>query len=499
MAESLSGKVSLDSKPDDTHLQFDIVIVGAGISGINAAYRIQTEGPPGLTYAILEGRDSIGGTWDLFRYPGVRSDSDIFTFGFPWNPWKTTESLASGDAIKDYMIESAQAQGIDHHICYKHKVEEANWNSQNRTWDIKVGVSGESSPVTFRSRYILLGTGYYDYTTPLQTVIPGIDRFQGTVIHPQFWPEDYDYKNKHVAIIGSGATAVTILPAMADKARRVTMLQRSPAYIFSLPSSNLITRLLCAFLPSNIAYFLNRLLWVLRSYLSTMFCRSYPNLAKKVIRNATMKQLPAGMSWEQHFKPKYNPWEQRLCACPNGDFYAALRSGKADVVTGVIKAVTEDSIELQSGEVLHPDAIVTATGLKLRFGGGIQFKIDGQPTNISNRFAWKTVMLQDVPNLFFSTGYEAASWTLGADVSARLFVRILHDMRRRGKDVVVPRLAEGSQMEDKPMMSLNSTYLKNCKDVLPKGGVGQWKPKSNYIVDMAGAKWGDISTDLHME
>ncbi|KAH6879517.1 hypothetical protein B0T10DRAFT_582947 [Thelonectria olida] len=482
---------------DIDDLYFDIIIIGAGISGINAAYRIQTEGPSDIRYVILEGRESLGGTWDLFRYPGIRSDSDIFTFGFPWSPWTHKETLAAGDRIKDYITKSAESAGIDQHICYQHGVESANWNSAKKSWELQVRVPGAKEPVAFRSQFILLGTGYYNYETPLQTIIPGIENFQGKIIHPQFWPKDYDYTNQNVVVVGSGATAVTILPSMADKAKRVTMLQRSPGYVFSLPSNSYLTTLLFAVLPASLAHFINRLLWLFRSYLTTLLCKSCPGVAKMIIKRATIQQLPPDISWDPHFKPRYNPWEQRFCACMNGDFFAALRSGKADVVTDKIKMVTETTIELESGAKLNPDVIITATGLKLRFGGGIKFMLDGQLFNVADKFAWRALMLQDVPNLFFMTGYENASWTLGADVSARLFVRILNKMREKKASSAVPRLAQ-SNMPEKPMMTLNSTYLKNAGDVLPKGGTGQWSPKSNYFVDIAGARFGDISTDLEL-
>ena len=488
------------SPTQDDGLNFDVIIVGAGISGINAAYRLQTEGPPGLRYVILEGRESMGGTWDLFKYPGIRSDSDIFTFGFPWSPWESRESLAAGGKIKDYLVRSAQSAGIDHHICYRHHVDMANWDSGSKRWELQVRVPGEDDTVTFRSQFLLLGTGYYDYETPLQTTIPGIENFEGRVIHPQFWPADYDYTNDEVVIIGSGATAVTILPSMSDKAKRVTMLQRSPGYIFPLPSNELLTTVLFALLPASVAHFLNRLMWLLRSYITTLFCKSCPGIAKMIIKRTTMRQLPPDIKWDPHFKPRYNPWEQRFCASMDGDFFAALRSGKADVVTGHIQEVTGKSIVLKSGEVLHPDVIVTATGLKLKFGGGIRFSVDGEGFVPADRFAWKSAMLQDVPNLLFITGYEAASWTLGADVSIRIFLRVLKNMRAKGAEVVIPRVAGGdaADMPEKPMMSLSSTYLKNVGSVLPKGGTGQWTPKKNYFADIAGAKWGDVSTDLVM-
>ncbi|KAF5025487.1 hypothetical protein F66182_2392 [Fusarium sp. NRRL 66182] len=474
---------------------FDVIIIGAGISGINTAYRLQTQGPSGLSYAILEGRDSLGGTWDLFRYPGIRTDSDTFTYGFTWNPWTSKEILASGDAIKSYMTESARLAGIDHHICYRHAVSEADWSSEKK-WELRVTRPGKDHPVIFEARFLLLATGYYNYQTPLQTVIPGIERFQGKVIHPQFWPEDYDYTNKNAVIIGSGATAITILPAMADRANRVTMLQRSPGYIFPVPSHSALTSLLYTILPATLAFFLNRVLWILSTYMSNTVCKTCPGLAKKLIKHATIKQLPPNVPWDPHFKPRYNPWTQRLCASLDGDFFAAMRSGKADVVTDVIKTVTEKSIELESGASLSPDLIVTATGLKIRFGGGIEFKVDGQVLDVADRFAWKTSMLQDVPNLVFIMGYENASWTLGADVGARLFVRVINSAFERKAAVVVPRVDLSASMSEKPLMHLSSTYLKNAASVFPKGGTGVWSPKSNYFLDMARASWGDISTGL---
>jgi len=483
--------------PEDIPL-LDIIIVGAGISGINAAYRIQTEGPAHTSYAILEGRASMGGTWDLFRYPGIRSDSDIFTFGFPWSPWMQNETMASAAKLKTYMTESAQSQGIDQHILYKHRVVSANWSWEKKHWELQVSVDGHEQPIVFHSRFILLGTGYYDYEQPLKTTIPGIENFKGKVIHPQFWPKDYDYTDKEVVVIGSGATAVTIVPAMADRVKRVTMLQRSPSYIFSIPSSSAITALLFAIFPATLAHSLNRILWLFRSWLTTWICRTFPTFAKHLVRRLTTQQLPPDIQWDPHFKPRYNPWEQRFCACVDGDFFAALLSGKADVVTGTIKRVTEHTIELDnSDQILHPDVIVTATGLKLKFGGGIHFQIDGKRFKWSERFSWRAAMIEDVPNLFFLTGYETTSWTLGADVSARLFMRVLHGMEKQGAAVAVPRVPRTDvPMVAKPMMSLTSTYLKTIDQVLPKGGEGIWAPKVNYFVDMAVAKWGDVSKDL---
>lgn len=476
-------------------LDFDVVIVGAGISGINAAYRIQNEGPPGMKYVILEGRDSIGGTWDLFKYPGIRSDSDIYTFGLPWSPWKSEGTMGSGEQIKNHLIQSAKSAGIEQHICYRHKVETADWHSSEKSWVFQVNAPGKEKPVIYRSRFVLLGTGYYDYETPMQTVIPGIENFKGKVIHPQFWPEDYDYTNKDVVVIGSGATAITIIPSIADKVKSATMLQRSPGYIFSIPSTLFLTKILFAILPVTMAHSINRLMWAFRSHLTNVFCKTFPEVAKKYIKKMTIKQLPPGIKWDPNFKPRYNPWDQRFCACPDGDFFAALRSGKANVVTDKIKTVTANSIELESGAALHPDVIVTATGLKLKFGGGIQFSVDGKHFKIGDKFAWKAAMLEDVPNLLFMTGYENASWTLGADVSAHLFIRLLRLMEKKNATIIMPK--PSAPMEEKPMMNLSSTYIQKAPRILPRGGTGQWSPKTNYFSDMAGARWGNITQDLY--
>ncbi|PHH59913.1 hypothetical protein CDD81_2372 [Ophiocordyceps australis] len=477
-------------------LDFDVVIVGGGISGINAAYRIQTQAPAGTRYAIFEGRDGIGGTWDLFRYPGIRSDSDIFTFGFEWNPWPMQGTMALGPDIRDYLRQSAQSAGIDEHIRLRHKVVSANWSSSERCWELAVCVDGEEKPRAYRARFLLLGTGYYDYDTPLQTVIPGIESFKGKVIHPQFWPRDYDARDKNIVVIGSGATAVTIVPAVAPEAQHVTMLQRSPTYIFPLPQHPKLASLLFSMLPRSLAARFNRFLWILQSYLMVLMCRSFPTLAKRFIRRANMKLLPPQIPWDPHFKPRYNPWEQRFCASPDGDFFAALRSGKASVVTDTIDTVTPDSIKLTSGAVLHPDTIVTATGLKLRFGGKIQFSMDSQPIDTAHRFAWKASMLEDLPNVFFSVGYEDASWTLGADCAAQLMTRLLCEASKNKATVVMPHLDKPDEMDVKPMLTLSSTYLKNVTGQLPKGGTGVWRPRSNYLADLYAAKWGDIKTGL---
>ena len=488
------GKKSGSNSPNQ--LDFEVIIVGAGISGINAAYRVKQQAPPGTRFAVFEGRDSIGGTWDLFRYPGIRSDSDIFTFGFSWNPWPNQTTLGMGHEIKQYMIQSAKVAGVDEQIRYQHKVISANWIPGQNYWEVSVSVKTSEKLRVFRTRFLLLGTGYYDYEQPLETVIPGIKDFKGKVIHPQFWPEDYNYTNKEMVVIGSGATAVTIVPSVADKVKHVTMLQRSPSYIFPLPQHPKLTSFVFALMPSRMAQLANRLLWIIQGYLMIAACRTFPGLAKRLIRAVNKKLLPPDIPCDPHFTPRYNPWEQRLCASMDGDFFAALRSGKASVVTDTIATVTEDSIKLNSGEVIRPDVIVTATGLKLKFAGGVRFSVDGKHLDPTQGFIWKSSMIQDLPNVVFCVGYENASWTLGADCAAHLLTRLMWELRDNNATVAVPHLENPEKMEVKPLLSLSATYLKNINSALPKAGTGPWRPRTHYTADLYAAKWGDIRSGL---
>jgi cation diffusion facilitator CzcD-associated flavoprotein CzcO len=475
--------------------QFDVIIVGAGISGINAAYRVQEKLPKGTTYAILDARDKIGGTWDLFKYPGLRSDSDLYTFGFPWRPWKAGHAIAEAPLILDYLNEAVKDTGIDKNIRFRQKVVSADWSSDELVWTLNVAV-GEKT-VHYKGGFMILGTGYYDYDEPLQTVIPGIKNFKGPVVHPQFWPEDLDYAGKEVAIIGSGATAITILPNVAKTAKMVTIVQRSPSYVFSIPNKDdPLIRLTQWLFPAQLAHTLIRWRWMATSYLFFYFCRTFPNVAKKVIGAAATKQLPKGFPLDPNFKPKYNPWEQRMCLAPDGDFYKSIRKGKGNVVTGAIKTVTEDAIKLEDGSEIKADIIVTATGLKIKLAGGIQPTIDGKPLDISTKFLWKGVMLQDLPNACVIIGYTNASWTLGADATAQLVTRLINLMKKKGASAVVPRLANPESMEPTPMLNLSSTYLQKALSQMPKTGTGQWAPRSHYFGDIRQAKYGDIETNI---
>lgn len=394
------------------------------------------------------------------------------------------------------MKESAEEYGIDKKIEYNTFVDNADY--ADNTWTLHTSGAAKK---TYKARFIMLCTGYYDYKNPLETVIPGIENFKGKVVHPQFWPEDLDYTNKNVVIIGSGATAVTVLPVMAEKAKHVTMLQRSPSYIISAPREDALERAVrrwFSWAPSfQDSVF--RIKWILAPMLLTTYSKYFPERAKKMMYDLTRKQLPANIPLDPHFTPSYYPWEQRLCACPDGDFYKSLRSGKSSVATGHIETVTDNTIQLKSGQELHPDIIVTATGLKLKFAGGMKVTVNGKPFDIPEKFTWKGVMLEDLPNAAFVVGYVDASWTLGADATAQMMTRIMKRMKKEGVVEVIPRRSEKEKktMKELSILRLNSTYVKKGKSELPKSGdSGQWMPRSYYIKDIMMAWFGDIKTNM---
>lgn len=432
----------------------------------------------------------------LTPLPGIRSDSDLYTFGFPWRPWKENTSIAKGELIINYMKESASANGIDKKILFKHHVDAANFSSEHKTWTFDVTAHGTEKK-TFRSRFFLMCTGYYNYDEPLKTVIPGIDNFKGDVVHPQFWPKDLDYTDKNVVIVGSGATAITLLPAMAEKASHVTILQRSPSYLLSTPSEDGIEKAIRKYCSESWQHKLIRWKWLLLPFLIVNFCYYFPARARKLFLAATKPQLPAHIAQDPHFTPSYNPFEQRVCFCPDADFYKTLRSGKGNVETGVIDTMTSDTIKLKSGKELHPGVIVTATGLKLRIGGGMKVSVDQKLYNVPEHFVWKGVMLEDLPNCAFVIGYVDASWTLGADATAQMVCRMLKQMNKEGVVEVVPRRTEQEKatMQEAPLLKLTSTYIQKGKDILPKcGDRGQWQARSYYFKDILMAWFGDIKS-----
>ncbi|KAJ5113674.1 hypothetical protein N7456_002208 [Penicillium angulare] len=470
---------------------YGVVIVGAGISGINVAYRLQTQFP-NLRYTILEARQKLGGTWDLFNYPGLRSDSDLFTFGFPWHPWTRNNPIALAPDLAEYIDDAATQHGIKEKIQFQHRLLGSDWSSVDNSWSLSVEQDKKPGITTISARFLVFGTGYYDYEKPFQTKIPGIENFQGQVVHPQFWPENLDYTDKKIVIIGSGATAVTLLPSLAEKAD-VTMLQRSPSYILSVPNKtgSWLTRLL----PESIQRRLLRLRYLYATRFLYVFSQAFPNFTKWLIKRKVTRELPKHIPFDPHFNPRYNPWDQRLCLSPDGDFYKSLHSGRARVKTDTIHQVTSSGITLDSGDILDADIIITATGLTILFGGGTSIAIDGVPIVPSERYIWRGTMLQDMPNTAFLFGYINASWTLGADAASVLVCRIMKEMEACGAKAAVPRLGskEGDSMQKRRMLELTSTYVVKADGVFPKAGdQGPWKPRDNYFADIKFAKSGSL-------
>ena len=475
----------------------DVIIVGAGISGINAAYRIQSA-LPSTTYTILEARGAIGGTWDFFRYPGFRSDSDLYTFGFPWRPWAQEKYIADGDSIRKYIRDSAAMYGIDRKVQFHQKVVSANWSTDQQMWTLLVDAGGEKRYL--HARFVILSTGYYDYDEPLSTTITGIGNFKGTVLHPQFWPEDFDYAHKKVIVIGSGSTAVTLIPSLAKKASHVTMLQRSPTYLLARPSVDAFASLASKLFPSWIAHRVTRYKFLLQNYLFVNFCGRFPAAARRLIKKATIRELPKDVPHNPHFEPRYNPWEQRLCLCPDGDFFQAMRSGKASVVTDKITSVVENGIKLASGQILDADVIVTATGLKLTTAGGAQVSVDNVPIKVGEKFIWKGAMLQDTPNLAFVIGYTNASWTLGADATALLVCRLLKYLKDNNYTSAIPQLEHSDTLHSVPALNLSSTYIVKGMKELPRAADKKpWAPRETYLADLWEAKFGKITDGLHLQ
>lgn len=458
----------------------DVLIVGAGLSGIGAACRLRTE-HPGRSVAILEAREASGGTWDLFRYPGIRSDSDMFTFGFKWRHWEGDVALADGASILEYLRSVAEEYGVDRLIRYRHRVVSASWDSATDRWTVEVDRDGET--VTLTASFLWGCGGYYDYDEGYTPQFPGREDFRGTVVHPQHWPEDLDYTGKKVVVIGSGATAVTLVPAMSQAgAEHVTMLQRSPTYILSLPGRDPVATRLHR-LPSRLRYQIVRWKAILLAVATYQLAQRRPAFVKKVIRAGVAKQLPAGMDVDTHFKPAYDPWDQRLCFVPDGDLFKALRSGRASVVTDHIDTFTENGIRLRSGEELEADVIVTATGLKLKAMGGVELSVDGQPVKMPETLTYKALMLSDVPNFVFTIGYTNASWTLKADLVADFVCRLLAHMDEHGvRRAVAPR---DPSVGEEQLISFTSGYIQRALDELPKQGDREpWKLRQNYLKDL---------------
>ena len=468
----------------------DVLIVGAGLSGVGAAHHLQ-ERCPGKSYAILEARDAIGGTWDLFRYPGIRSDSDMHTLGYRFRPWTAAKSIADGPSILEYVRDTAREAGIDAKVRFNHRVLAAEWSSEEARWTVEFErtESGERGEVT--CGYLFMCSGYYRYERGYTPEFKGIERFDGEVIHPQHWPEDLDYAGKRVVVIGSGATAMTLVPAMARGGAEVTMLQRSPTYVVSLPAEDRIATRLRRFLSDRAVYAIVRWKNVTLQGVSYRLARRQPRLMTRLLRRGVERALPPGYDVDTHFSPPYDPWDQRLCLVPDGDLFEAIADGSAEVVTDRIVTFTETGIRLESGRDLEADVVVTATGLEVLFLGGMRLVVDGEEPDLARTMVYRGMLLADVPNLAFTLGYTNASWTLKADLVAEYVCRLLNHMERAGYAVVTPHPDPG--VTEEPLLDFTSGYVKRALADLPKQGSREpWKLRQNYPLDLHALRHGQI-------
>jgi cation diffusion facilitator CzcD-associated flavoprotein CzcO len=469
----------------------DVLIVGAGLSGIGAAHHLQ-ERVPGRSFAILESRDALGGTWDLFRYPGVRSDSDMHTLGFGFRPWKEAKAIADGPSILNYLRETAEEYGIDRHIRYGLRVVGADWSTADARWTVEVQPTDGGEPTRLTCDFLLGCTGYYRYDEGYTPEFPGIERFGGTVVHPQHWPEDFDYAGQRVVVIGSGATAVTLVPAMAQDAAHVTMLQRSPTYITSLPSVDPFAERARKLLPDRLAFPAVRWKNVLQQIAVYQFAQRRPERAKGFLRRILERQLPQGYDIDRHFSPRYDPWDQRLCLVPDGDLFRAIRSEKASVVTDRIATFTQTGVLLESGEELDADVVVTATGLNMLMLGGIRLAVDGEPVDVPTAMTYKGMMLEGVPNFAFAIGYTNASWTLKADLTGEYVGRLLNHMDEHGYRQCVP-VNDDPGVRPEPLLDFDAGYVLRSIDQLPRAGSkAPWRLRMNYAFDVVALRFGKV-------
>ncbi len=466
---------------------FDVLIVGAGLSGIGAAAHLKMECPQ-KSFAILEGREASGGTWDLFRYPGIRSDSDMFTLGYRFRPWNNPKAIADGPAILEYIRDTAKQFKLDEKIRYNHRVVKADWSTDEAIWTIEASVGEEK--VNLTCNFLYLCTGYYDYDKGYTPDFAEMDSFQGQIVHPQKWTDDIDYANKKIVVIGSGATAVTLVPALAEKADHVTMLQRSPTYIVSRPAEDKIANFLRAFLPSNAAYAITRWKNVLLGTFFYALSRKYPSVMKNLIAKGVRKELGEGAI--ENFTPDYNPWDQRLCLVPDSDLFKAIRKQKASVITDHIETFTKTGVKLKSGEHLDADIIVTATGLSMKLMAGLQLVVDGKPVALSKTIAYKGMMYSDIPNVASAFGYTNVSWTLKCDLTAQYICRMLKFMDENGYAICTPRLNDSS-IKPERAVDFNSGYIERAIETLPKqGSKYPWRVHQNYIKDIHMFRYGHI-------
>jgi monooxygenase len=470
---------------------FDVLIVGAGLSGVGGACHLLRE-CPGKTYAILEQREAMGGTWDLFRYPGIRSDSDMFTLGYAFKPWTDQKSIADGPAILNYVHETAREFGVDKHIRYNHKAVRASWSTPEAKWTIEAERGPNKEIVRFSCRFLYMAAGYYSYESGFTPDYPGLDRFKGRLVHPQKWTPDIDYKNKRVVVIGSGATAVTLVPELAKDAAHVYMLQRTPTYIVSLPARDAIANLARKLLPAKVAYWFARWKNVLRQMLFYWIARAHPKVMKGLIRAGLKKELGRDFDIRTHFRPPYQPWDQRLCLVPDADLFKALRGGRAEMVTDHIDTFTADGIKLKSGRELKADLVVSATGLNLLLLGGMQGIVDGRPVVPPKTMTYRGMMISDVPNMAFAVGYTNASWTLKCDLVAEYFCRLINYMDRHGYRQCTPRRNDPT-IKEEPLIDFSSGYVQRAIENFPRQGSKlPWKLHQNYAKDLLNLRFGAL-------
>ena len=461
----------------------DVLIVGAGLSGVGAGVHLQDKSP-GTRYEIFEARGAIGGTWDLFRYPGIRSDSDMYTLGYSFRPWPGAKAIADGPSILEYVRSTAADHGVDQRIRFHHRVVRAEWSSEAARWTVDAERTDTGERVQVTCGFLLMCSGYYRYDEGFSPVFAGSERFAGPIVHPQHWPEDLDYAGKKVVVIGSGATAVTLVPAMAGTAAHVTMLQRSPTYVISRPARDPIADKLRARLPAKTAYAIVRWKNVLLTMLSFQLSRRRPELMKSLLRKGLAQQLPAGFDIDTHFTPRYDPWDQRLCLVPDGDLFRSLADGTSSIVTGVIDTFTERGIRLTSGEELDADIIVTATGLQMLALGGLELHVDGRAVQLRETVGYKGMMFSGVPNMAVAMGYTNASWTLKCDLVCEYVCRLLNHMKAKGYDQVVPRWTD-PELPAEPFVDLKSSYvLRSVEDFPRQARRDPWRLYQNYFRDI---------------
>lgn len=471
----------------------DVLIIGAGLSGIGAAVHLQKDSP-NKTYAILEGREAIGGTWDLFRYPGVRSDSDMYTLGYNFKPWTSSKGIADGKDIREYICSTAKENNIEKNIRFGHKVLTSSWSSETARWTVEVQLNSTGEVRHYECSFLLCCTGYYNYDHGYQPEFVGSKDFKGDIIHPQKWDENYDYSGKRVVIIGSGATAVTLVPAMTDKAEHVTMLQRSPSYVMALPQDDPMVNFLRKFLPETWVYRITRTRNIAFTAMMYNYCKTFPNSARRLMKKLVKKEVGDDFDMK-HFSPTYNPWDERLCAVPDGDLFEVLKEGTASIVTDHIDHFTETGIQLKSGESLDADIIITATGLEVQLFGNMKLFVDGKEFNAHEKMVYRGVLLEDLPNAGMVFGYTNASWTLKADLITEWMCRLLNHMDATGKKIVVPKNFDSS-VEHQPFVDMQSGYVQRALSKVPQQGSKlPWKLYQNYVLDLATLRFGKVNDE----